>query len=356
MSEREPSNQTNESQRWQAVVNHTSGPDQLFVYAVVTTGIYCQPGCRSRRPRRENVRFFDTWQAAEAAGFRACKRCTPRQADASPPHLQAVTQACRMIEASLEPPSLEALAAEANLSPHYFHRVFKQIVGITPYQYYQQTRQERVRENLQQEEKVSEVIYQSGYQASSRFYAQSGTVLGMAPAAYQQGGKGMHIRWAAAQSYLGWVLVAATNRGICAIEFGDGPDELARVLQKRFPQATCEQAGEAFAGQVAAVLAFLQAPRQGLDLPLDIQGTAFQQRVWQALREIPAGESVSYRELARRIGNPQAARAVAQACAQNRLAVAVPCHRVVRADGSLGGYRWGLARKRQLLDREAQAG
>jgi AraC family transcriptional regulator, regulatory protein of adaptative response / methylated-DNA-[protein]-cysteine methyltransferase len=339
--------------RWKAVEARDRQAAGQFVYGVITTGIYCRPGCASKQPRREHVRFFETWQEAEAAGFRACKRCAPREAtDRSGPHDAAILHACRRIERAEEAPALADLARDAGLSPSHFHRLFKLATGVTPGQYAAAVRARRVRAGLQESQSVTDAIYGAGFGASSRFYERSAETLGMTPSAYRNGGAGQRIRYATAPCYLGRVLAAATERGICAIEFGDGPAELRERLQARFPEAELIGDDPDFAAWIEQVLAFLDAPAAGLHLPLDIAGAAFQRRVWAALQEIPAGATASYREIAARIGNPRAARAVAGACAANRIAVAIPCHRVVRGDGEPGGYRWGVDRKRELLRRE----
>ena len=298
--------------------------------------------------------FFDTWEAAEQAGFRPCKRCTPNLPSA-PDGTAAIVRACTLIETAEKPPTLQQLAAEVGLSSYHFHRLFKKVVGITPKQYAAEKRLERLRATIQQEHTITEAIYNAGFESSSRFYETATSTLGMKPSAYRSGGADEVIRFATARSYLGWVLVAATEQGICRIDFGDAPETLLARLQTSFPQARLLADDPDFGKIVAQVLAFLETPNQGLALPLDIQGTAFQRRVWMALQHIPAGATTSYADIAARIGSPQAARAVAQACAANNIAVAIPCHRVVRRDGDLGGYRWGLDRKRALLDREADA-
>ncbi len=337
--------------RWEAVLHRTPEADGKFVYGVLTTGVYCRPVCRSRRPRRQNVRFFDTPAQAEAAGLRPCKRCQPHLPDPHP-HRQAVLQACRLIDQSDEPPALADLAAAAGLSTAHFQRVFKKLVGVTPKQYALQKRLNRVQNGLQTEPTVTQAVYQAGYGSSSRFYEQAGLSLGMAPSTYRRGGEGIHIRYATAPCSLGWVLVATTDRGICAIEFADTPEALEERLKTRFPRARLSANAAELSDWMAQVLVFLEQPARGLDLPLDVQGTAFQRRVWQALQEIPPGTVASYGEIAERLGNPNAARAVARACAQNPVAVAIPCHRVVRQNGDIGGYRWGAARKKELLARE----
>lgn len=340
-----------EEGRWAAVADRDRGADGAFVFGVVTTGIYCRPGCASRTPRREHVRFFTGPDEAERAGLRPCKRCAPRGGPS--PQDEAVARACALIEQAEAPPTLGQLADAAGMSPFHFHRVFKAATGLTPAAYARARRDARLRDGLQRADSVTAAIYDAGYGSASGAY--EGAPLGMTPSAYRDGAPGEQIRYAVAESYLGPVLVAATARGICAIEFADRAEQLPARLAARFPRARLAPADAAFAATVAHVVAFIEAPAAGLDLPLDIQGTAFQQRVWAALRAIPAGATASYAEIAAGIGQPGAARAVAQACAANRLAVAVPCHRVVRGDGDLSGYRWGAARKRALLAREAAA-
>lgn len=343
------------SSRWQAVVERDAQADGAFVYAVSTTGVYCRPGCASRRPNRDNVLFFDTWQAAEGAGFRPCKRCAPHLPDTPDTATDAVTQACAIIESAEQPPTLQQLADAVGLSPYHFHRLFKRVVGLTPKQYAVEKRLERVRANIRQDDTITDAIYNAGFESGSRFYETATSALGMKPSTYRDGGADVTIRFATARSYLGWVLVAATDRGICRIDFDDAPERLRARLEAAFPQASLVVDDLEFSHTVTQVLVFLEKPDQGLALPLDIRGTAFQRQVWLALQHIPAGSTASYGDIATRIGQPQAARAVAQACASNNIAVAIPCHRVVRRDGDLGGYRWGLDRKRAILDRETGA-
>jgi len=341
--------------RWAAVVNRDHDADGQFYYSVRTTGVYCRPSCAARLPRRENVAFHATPAAAEAAGFRACKRCKPTQAPLAERQAEIVARACRSIEAAETPPRLDALAREARLSPHHFHRVFKAVTGVTPRAYADAHRGRRVREALAGDGTVTEAIYDAGFNSGGRFYAQSAEVLGMTPTRFRKGGDRTTIRFAIGQTSLGAILVAATDAGVCAILLGDDPDALARDLQDRFPRAQLIGADADFEAVVAKVVGLVEHPELGLDLPLDIRGAAFQRRVWEALRQIPAGETASYAQIAQRIGAPRAFRAVAQACAANALAVAIPCHRVVRKDGALSGYAWGVERKRALLDREAAA-
>jgi AraC family transcriptional regulator, regulatory protein of adaptative response / methylated-DNA-[protein]-cysteine methyltransferase len=345
--------QSVDTSRWNAVVARDRAAAGTFVYGVRSTGVYCRPGCASRRPRRDRVDFFDTPADAERAGFRPCKRCKPDQSALAAQHAAKVADLCRLIEAAEQPPTLDELATRAGLSAHHLHRVFKQITGLTPKGYALADRAKRMRRELGQSDTVTQAIYAAGYGSNGRFYAQSDGVLGMTPSRYRAGGADTEIRFAVGECSLGSVLVAQSDRGVCAILMGDDPDELARELQDRFPRARLIGGDAQFEQLVAKVVGFVEAPGLGLDLPLDLRGTAFQQRVWQALREIPAGSTVSYAELARRIGAPNSVRAVAQACGANALAVAIPCHRVVRNDGALSGYRWGVERKHALLARES---
>jgi AraC family transcriptional regulator, regulatory protein of adaptative response / methylated-DNA-[protein]-cysteine methyltransferase len=344
-----------EDARWRAVERRERVADGAFVYSVRTTGVYCRPSCAARLPRRENVTFHDTCAAAERAGFRPCKRCRPNEAALADQHAAAVARACRLIEAAEETPSLAALARAAGLSRFHFHRVFKALTGVTPKAYAVAHRGKRVREELSQGGTVTEAIYGAGFNSNGRFYAAASDLLGMTPTEFRAGGSGNVIRFAVGECSLGTILVAATDKGVCAIELGSDPDALLRSLQDRFPRARLVGDDAAFEQLVARVVGFVEAPAQGLDLPLDIRGTAFQQRVWNAIRSIPAGSTASYSEIAKRIGKPKAVRAVAQACASNAIAVAIPCHRVVHRDGSMSGYRWGVARKRALLAREQAA-
>jgi AraC family transcriptional regulator of adaptative response/methylated-DNA-[protein]-cysteine methyltransferase len=346
---------TESDPRWASVVGRSGDADDTFFYSVRTTGVYCRPSCSARLPRPENVRFHATREAAERAGFRPCKRCKPDQPSLAERHAAKVTEVCRLIETSPAVPTLEELATRAGLSPFHFHRVFKSITGLTPRAYAAAHRGERVRQELGRTRTVTAAIYQSGYNSNGRFYGESERLLGMTPTDYRAGGANAEIRFAIGECSLGSILVAISERGVCAILLGDDPDALARDLQDRFPRATLIGGDAGFEELVAKVVGFVEAPGLGLDLPLDVRGTAFQRRVWQALREIPAGSTVSYSEIAARIGSPKSVRAVAHACAKNPLAVAIPCHRVVRNDGGLSGYRWGVERKRSLLQREARA-
>jgi AraC family transcriptional regulator of adaptative response/methylated-DNA-[protein]-cysteine methyltransferase len=341
--------------RWAAVVAKDRAADGDFLYSVRTTGVFCRPSCAARPARRENVAFHATAEAARAAGFRPCRRCRPEEPSLHERQAAAIALACRTIEDAETPPPLEALAKSAGLSPHHFHRTFKAIVGVTPRGYADARRTERVREGLRKADSVTEAIYDAGFNSGGRFYETAGDVLGMTPGAYRAGGRDAVIRFAVGQCSLGAVLVAASARGVCAILLGDDPAALVRDLQDRFDRAELVGGDAEFEALVARVVGMVEAPRLGLDLPLDVRGTAFQHRVWRALREIPPGETASYADIARSIGAPQAVRAVAGACAANPLAVAIPCHRVVRQDGALSGYRWGVERKRALLARESEA-
>ena len=341
-----------DAQRWDAVRHRDARADGAFYYSVRTTGVYCRPSCAARLALRENVAFHATCADAERAGFRPCKRCRPNEAPLAQRQADAVARACRLIESSDAPPTLDALARAVGISRYHLHRVFKSITGVTPKAYADAHRADRVRAELPKRATVTDAIYEAGFNSNGRFYAHSAQTLGMQPRDYRTGGSGASIRFAVGQCSLGSILVAATERGVCAITLGDDPDALVRDLQDRFPSATLTGGDAAFERWVATVVGFVEAPRLGLDLPLDVRGTAFQQRVWRALREIPPGSTASYADIAMRLGEPKAVRAVAQACAANALAVAIPCHRVVRKDGALSGYRWGVERKRELLKRE----
>jgi AraC family transcriptional regulator of adaptative response/methylated-DNA-[protein]-cysteine methyltransferase len=344
---------SSDEERWAAVVRRDRAADGTFYYSVRTTGIYCRPSCAARLARREHVRFHATCEEAEQAGFRPCKRCRPTEPALAKQHAAAVARACRLIEAAEDMPNLDGLAAAAGMSRFHFHRVFKTLTGVTPKAYAAAHRAQRVRDELSRANTVTEAIYGAGFHSNGRFYATSSQLLGMTPTNFRSGGHGASIRFAVGACSLGSILVAATDKGVCAIMLGDDPEALVRDLQDRFPKAHLLGGDADFEHVVARVVGFVEAPARGLDLPLDVQGTAFQQRVWQALRAIPSGTTASYKEIAEYIGAPQAIRAVAQACASNALAVAIPCHRVVRQDGALAGYRWGIERKRALLEREA---
>jgi AraC family transcriptional regulator of adaptative response/methylated-DNA-[protein]-cysteine methyltransferase len=340
--------------RWGAVVARDASFAGHFYIAVNTTGVYCRPGCPARLPKRANVRFFDTRDEAERAGFRPCKRCKPDQPSLGELHAAKVAQACRLIEAAEEAPKLDALAETVGLSPYHFHRIFKQAVGVTPKAYAIAHRNKRVRAELPASDTVTAAIYDAGFNSNGRFYANASEVLGMAPTEFRKGGAGQDIRYAIPECSLGLVLIAASEKGVCAILFGDDPEELGRELQDQLPHARLIGGDKPFQELAAKVVSFVEDPAKGIDLPLDIRGTAFQHRVWEALRHIPVGSTASYAEIAKKIGAPKAVRAVARACATNRIAVAIPCHRVVRSDGALSGYRGGVERKRALLAKEVK--
>jgi AraC family transcriptional regulator of adaptative response/methylated-DNA-[protein]-cysteine methyltransferase len=342
--------------RWQAVAARDAAADGSFVYAVKSTGVYCRPSCPSRLAKPQNVSFFDSSPEARAAGYRPCKRCRPDQASRRDEQTAKIAAACRMIETAEEMPRLDALAQMAQLSPYHFHRLFKAITGVTPKAYAKAQRTRRVQEELAKADTtVTAALYDAGFNSSGRFYDAAQDMLGMTPSAYRAGGANAEIRFAIGECSLGSILVARTAKGICAISLGDDPQILLLDLQNRFPNATLIGGDRAFETLAAKVIGLAEQPQLGLELPLDVRGTAFQQRVWQALRDIPAGATASYAEIARRIGQPSAVRAVAQACAANQIAIAIPCHRVVRTDGDVSGYRWGVERKKALLSRERAA-
>lgn len=343
---------SDDEKRWTAVANRDSASDGKFVYSVATTGIYCRPVCPSRLAKREHVAFHRTCAEAERAGFRPCKRCKPDQSAPAKRRADMVARICRLMEQAPDMPSLAELARIAGMSPYHFHRIFKATTGMTPKAYAVAHRANRMRDELAGSETVTAAIYEAGFNSNGRFYESTNTVLGMTPSSFRNGGKSADIRFAVGQCSLGAILVAATDKGVCAILIDDDAEFLVQDLQNRFPRANLIGGDKEFERLVAQVVGFVEAPALGLDLPLDVRGTIFQQRIWQALRNIPAGSTVSYTELAKRIGMPKAVRAVAQACAANAIAVAIPCHRVVRNDGSLSGYRWGVERKRILLERE----
>lgn len=343
---------TEQDPRWAAILARDPKADALFVYGVKTTGVYCRPSSASRLPRPENVEFFDTPAHAEAAGYRASKRAAGDQTQLAAHHAQRVADVCRQIEQAETPPSLNALALQANMSPFHFHRVFKAVTGLTPKGYASAHRSRKVREGLKGERTVTDALYDAGFNSNSRFYESANQLLGMTPGDYKAGGTNNAILFAVGQCSLGAILVAQSARGVCAILLGDDPDQLVRDLQDQFPKAELVGADQRFEQLVAQVVGLIEAPAVGLDLPLDLRGTAFQERVWQALRDIPPGSTASYAQIAERIGAPKSFRAVAQACGANSVAVAIPCHRVVRSNGELSGYRWGVERKQQLLARE----
>lgn len=339
--------------RWARIVARDRTADGHLWYSVSTTGVYCRPSCPSRLANPRNVRLHDSLESARATGFRPCKRCNPDGDAPDSINATLIAKACRLIEESEEEPPLEALAEAAGLSSSYFHRLFKATTGVTPKDYAAERRAAKVRYGLASGSSVTEAIYDAGFNSSGRFYEKSKNMLGMNPSRYRNGGANEEIKFAVGQTSLGATLVASTRKGAVAILLGDDPEALVRELQDRFPKAHLVGADGDYEALVAQVIGFIEAPQIGLDLPLDVRGTAFQKRVWKALQEVPVGTTVSYTEIARRIGVPKSVRAVAGACAANKLAVAIPCHRVVRNDGSLSGYAWGVERKRTLIEREA---
>jgi AraC family transcriptional regulator of adaptative response/methylated-DNA-[protein]-cysteine methyltransferase len=341
--------------RWAQVVARDKEADGRFWYSVATTGIYCRPSCPSRGANPKNVGLHATLGDAKATGFRACKRCNPDGLSLDAENAAMIAKACRLIEQSEEFPSLANLADAMGRSPSHFHRLFKSATGLTPKAYAAGHRAGRVRAELGKDGSVTEAIYEAGFNSSGRFYEQSTSMLGMTPSRYKAGGIDEEIRFAIAQSSFGAILVASSEKGVASILIGDDPNTLAEDLQDRFPKARLVGGDAEYEKLVAQVVGFVEAPNLGLDLPLDVRGTAFQQRVWQALRDIPAGRTASYTEIAAKIGSPKSVRAVAGACAANNIAVAIPCHRVVRNDGALSGYAWGVDRKRALIAREAGA-
>jgi AraC family transcriptional regulator, regulatory protein of adaptative response / methylated-DNA-[protein]-cysteine methyltransferase len=344
---------TENDPRWAAVV--ARDPEADFYYSVKTTGVYCRPSCAARLAKAENVEFHLTREDAERAGFRPCKRCKPDQVSLGGQLAEKIASACRLIENAETPPGLESLARHAGLSTSHFHRLFKAATGLTPKAYAAAHRANLVRKSLNKSDTVTNAIYDAGYNSNSRFYETSNEVLGMTPSKYRAGGSQTDIRFAVGECSLGSILVAQSGRGICAIFLGDDAHSLLRQLEDQFPKANLIGGDAEFERLVAKVVGFIEAPALGINLPLDVRGTAFQQRVWQALRNIPAGSTVSYADVAKLIGSPSSVRAVAQACGANALAVAIPCHRVVRNDGGVSGYRWGVERKRTLLAKEAKS-
>jgi AraC family transcriptional regulator of adaptative response/methylated-DNA-[protein]-cysteine methyltransferase len=343
------------NRRWRAVLARDAHADGTFVYAVRSTRIYCRPSCASRRPRRDRVRFFDSPGEAEQAGYRACKRCRPNAPAAGDPWIAKVRRACAWLASADAPPSLAALAARIGGSPYHLHRNFKRLVGLTPRAYAAACRLSTVKRRLRKGDDVTGAVFGAGYGSSSRFYERAAARLGMPPSTYRRGGSGMTIRYTIVDSVLGRLLVAATERGVCAVEMGESDSDLERDLAREYPAATLSAAGGSFARWTAEILARVSGRRPRIDLPLDVQATAFQWQVWEALAAIPFGETRTYGQVAGAIGQPRSVRAVARACATNPAAVAIPCHRVVGASGSLTGYRWGVERKRELLQREKHA-
>ncbi len=341
--------------RWAAVLARDTAPAAgPFLYAVTTQGVFCRPGCPSRPPLRRNVRFFADAPAAEAAGFRACKRCDPK-GDRAAIHAASIREACAMIEASETIPSLAALAERAGYARHHFLRLFRDITGVTPRSFAESVRARRLSAALAQGARVVDAVAEAGFGSESRVYESPGRVLGMTPGAARRGGAGEVIRVALAESALGPLMIGATEAGICFLGFGEDEAGLRGDVMQRFPQASIVDAPDALADAMRQVVGYIAEPRAALDLPLDLRGTAFQRQVWEALRRIPLGETRTYSGLAAEMGMPKATRAVARACAQNKVSLAVPCHRVVGVSGDLTGYRWGVGRKRALLAGEKVA-
>ena len=342
-------------QCWAALESRGAGASSGFFYGVRTTGVYCRPGCTSRLPLRRNTMFFETPAAAEAAGLRPCKRCRPTDGSAASRHVAAIEKACALLRKSDTTPTLAELADAAGISRFHFHRVFKQIIGATPRDYARTHRLGRFADKLDRGQPLTEAIYASGFGSSSRAYEAAPSGLGMTPGARRHGGIGQTIRFVTVETPIGWALVAATERGICMTALADDRESLVGALRQRFPAAEMVAEDAGLKDWADRIVRFITAPDQNLDLPLDIQGTAFQARVWRALQKIPLGKTASYTEIAAALGQPKAVRAVAQACAANKLALLVPCHRIVRRDGDLAGYRWGVERKRALLAAEHEA-
>ena len=338
---------------WQATLSRDQGYDGQFVFAVSSTRIYCRPSCPSRRPHRERVEFFSVPEAAEQAGYRACKRCKPKSARSLDPQLELVRHVCEFLDANDgDDVTLTTLAAQNRVSPFHLQRTFKGVMGISPHQYATAKKFGRLKSLIKEGESVTSAVYESGFNSSSRVYEQSAAELGMTPATYARGGLGLTIKYTIADSPLGRLLVAVTDRGVCSVKMADTDQELKEDLEAEFPQAEIQQSDTNLAAMVSQILDHLNGAKVTIDLPLDIRATAFQRRVWEELSRIPYGESRTYGDVARAIGNPRAVRAVGHACATNPVALLIPCHRVVREDKSLGGYRWGLQRKKKLLERE----
>ena len=346
---------TTSDPRWSSVAKREKTADGTFYYSVKTTGVYCRPSCAARLARPENVQFHASPKDAESAGFRACKRCKPTGPSRAEENAARIARVCRFIDRSDESPSLEELAEYACMSVFHLHRTFKAATGLTPKSYLAAHRSSRVRTTLGKTQSVTEAIYDAGFNSNSRFYETSNAVLGMTPTEFRDGGANTAIHFAIGECSLGSILVARSKRGVCAVILGDDPLLLVRDLEDQFPRADLIGDERGYQDLVGKVVGLIEKPGVGLNLPLDIRGTAFQQRVWKALQQIPVGSTASYADIAKRIAKPKAVRAVAQACGANSLAVAIPCHRVIRSDGAPSGYRWGVERKRALLDREAKA-
>jgi AraC family transcriptional regulator of adaptative response/methylated-DNA-[protein]-cysteine methyltransferase len=337
---------------WRAVLKRDATFDGTIFFAVRSTGIYCRPSCPARRPRREQVVFFQIPEAAERAGFRSCRRCRPHSTAMNDPQVEMVRQACRYIESQDQLPTLENLSEHTGVSPYHLQRVFKRVAGITPRQYAEANRLDQFKAGVKKGATVTGAMYEAGYGSSSRLYERAPAQLGMTPADYRRGGKGVRINYTIAGCSLGRLLVAGTEKGVCSVRLGDSDAALEANLLSEYPAAGVNRDDEALSEWVEQLLSHLNGEQPHLDLPLDVQATAFQWNVWEKLREIPYGSTRSYSEIARAMGRPTATRAVARACAANPVALVIPCHRVVREDKSLGGYRWGIERKQALLKRE----
>lgn len=337
---------------WQAVKENNSRFDGIFYTGVLSTGIFCKPSCTARLPKRENVVFFDSSEKAEAGGFRACLRCRPKQGAEADPRVRAVVKACEMLEAE-DQITLEDLSAGLNMSPYHLQRVFKEIIGVSPKKYAEARKLEKFKTEIRKGSDVVTAMYDAGYGSSSRLYEKASENMGMTPAVYQKGGKGMEINYTIADSDMGRLLVARTARGLCAVTFGDDDAMLRDNLEKEYPRARIAQDEKDLKGSVGAVMQYLAGKDKKLDLPVDVQATAFQMQVWEILRKIPYGETLSYTQVAEKLGDRKKVRAVAGACAKNRVALVIPCHRVIGSSGSLSGYRWGVDRKKQLLEKES---
>ncbi len=342
----------NTSETWQAVVARDAAFDGTFFFAVRTTGIYCKPSCSARQPKRENVEFFSSPEEAETAGYRACLRCHPRSSNRPEPNLALMQEVCAAIAESADALSLNQLADRFHLSPYHLQRTFKRLVGVSPKQYATALRSQRLKTQLKNGDTVTNAIYASGYNTNSVMYGESNERLGMTPTHYRQQGKGNRIQYTVRACPLGYMLVAATERGLCAVRLGDSADALAATLRSEFAAAEITANDSMMEQSVGQILDYLVGQRPHFDLPVDVQATAFQQRVWSALQAIPYGSTRSYGDIAEAIGQPNAVRAVARACASNSVALVIPCHRVVRENGDLGGYRWGIERKKRLLEME----
>lgn len=336
---------------WQAVLGRDRTFDDIFVYAVRSTGVYCRPSCPSRRPRREQVEFYPEPKAAEKAGFRACRRCSNRDS-AESAQVRLVAGAATALQGEHDPSTLADLGKRLQVSPDRLTRGFKRLTGVTPRQYRDAQQLGRLKASLRTSENVAAAVYDAGFGSSRAVYERAASQLGMTPGAYRRGGSGMRIGYTIVDSTLGRLLIAATERGVCSVCLGDSDEPLEKALREEYPLAAIACDSRGLQAHVRQIREHLAGRALTLDLPVDVQATAFQWKVWQALRDIPYGETRSYSEIARSIGRPRAVRAVGHACATNRVAVVIPCHRAVRQDGSLGGYRWGLERKRALLDRE----